>query len=79
MSQADRDQGQPLTPEAVTDAANPNGSLASIAGVCSKTRNVVGLMPHPERACDTRLGSDEGLILFKSVIDAFASRGTVAV
>ena len=63
----------------VTGAANPNGSLASIAGVCSEKRNVVGLMPHPERACDTRLGSDEGLILFKSVIDAFASSGTVAV
>ncbi len=57
----------------ITDAANPNGSLASIAGVCSEQRNVVGLMPHPERACDTRLGSDEGLILLRSVIDAFAS------
>lgn len=57
----------------ITDAANPNGSLAGIAGVCSEKRNVVGLMPHPERACDVRLGSDEGLILFRSVIDAFAS------
>ena len=63
----------------VTDAANPNGSLASIAGVCSEKRNVVGLMPHPERACDTRLGSDEGLILFKSVIDALASSGMATV
>lgn len=61
----------------VTDAANPNGSLASIAGVCSAKRNVVGLMPHPERACDTRLGSDEGLILFRSVIDQFASSGAM--
>ena len=60
----------------ITDAANPNGSLASIAGVCSEKRNVVGLMPHPERACDTRLGSDEGLILFKSVIDALALKVT---
>lgn len=57
----------------VVDAANPNGSIAAIAGVCSEKRNVVGLMPHPERACDTRLGSDEGLILFRSVIDALAS------
>jgi phosphoribosylformylglycinamidine synthase I len=57
----------------VTDAANPNGSLAGIAGVCSEKRNVVGLMPHPERACDIRLGSDQGLILFRSVIDAVAS------
>jgi phosphoribosylformylglycinamidine synthase I len=63
----------------ITEAANPNGSLASIAGVCSEKRNVVGLMPHPERACDARLGSDEGLILFRSVIDALASSGTVAV
>ncbi len=61
----------------ITAAANPNGSLASIAGVCSEQRNVVGLMPHPERACDTRLGSDEGLIVFRSVIDAFASRGAL--
>jgi phosphoribosylformylglycinamidine synthase len=61
----------------VTDAANPNGSLASIAGVCSAQRNVVGLMPHPERACDPRLGSDEGLILFRSVIDQFASTGAM--
>ena len=63
----------------VSDAANPNGSLLNIAGVCSEKRNVVGLMPHPERACDVRLGSDEGLILFKSVIDVLASSGTVAV
>ena len=55
-----------------TGASNPNGSLVNIAGVCSEKRNVVGLMPHPERACDARLGSDEGLILFRSVIDAFA-------
>ena len=55
-----------------TGASNPNGSLVNIAGVCSEKRNVVGLMPHPERACDVRLGSDEGLILFRSVIDAFA-------
>jgi phosphoribosylformylglycinamidine synthase len=60
----------------VTPGANPNGSLANIAGVCNAARNVVGLMPHPERACDARLGSDEGLILFRSVIDALASRGT---
>lgn len=61
----------------VTAAANPNGSLNGIAGVCSEKRNVVGLMPHPERACDMRLGSDEGLILFRSVIDAFASSGAL--
>ena len=64
---------------AVVDDANPNGSAAAIAGLCNEARNVVGLMPHPERACDVRLGSDEGLILFKSVIDVLASSGTVAV
>src|SRR5437762_1003438 len=45
----------------VTDAANPNGSIDNIAGICSETRNVVGLMPHPERACEGSLGSTDGL------------------
>ena len=62
---------------AATDAANPNGSVNGIAGVCSARRNVVGLMPHPERACERRLGSDDGLVLFRSVLDAFATRGAV--
>ncbi len=53
----------------VTDAANPNGSAASIAGLCNATRNVVGLMPHPERACEASLGSADGRVLFESVID----------
>jgi phosphoribosylformylglycinamidine synthase len=61
----------------VVDAANPNGSLAGIAGICSEKRNVVGLMPHPERACERRLGSDDGLILFRSAIDALATRGAM--
>lgn len=62
---------------AITDAANPNGSVNGIAGVCSAGRNVVGLMPHPERACERRLGSDDGLVLFRSVLDALATRGAV--
>jgi phosphoribosylformylglycinamidine synthase len=61
----------------VTAAANPNGSIAGIAGVCNAARNVVGLMPHPERACERRLGSDDGLILFRSVLDALATRGAM--
>jgi phosphoribosylformylglycinamidine synthase len=61
----------------VVDAANPNGSIDGIAGVCNAARNVVGLMPHPERACERRLGSDDGLILFRSVIDALADRGAL--
>jgi phosphoribosylformylglycinamidine synthase subunit PurQ / glutaminase len=53
-----------------TDDANPNGSVANIAGLCSEQRNVVGLMPHPERACEMALGSADGLILFESVVKA---------
>ncbi|HET7216724.1 MAG TPA: phosphoribosylformylglycinamidine synthase subunit PurQ [Vicinamibacterales bacterium] len=53
-----------------TDAANPNGSLRNIAGICNETRNVVGLMPHPERACESMLGSTDGLVLFDSVVSA---------
>lgn len=47
---------------------NPNGSVGSIAGVCNAERNVVGLMPHPERACDPLLGSDDGASLIGSVL-----------
>jgi phosphoribosylformylglycinamidine synthase subunit PurQ / glutaminase len=56
-----------------TDAANPNGSLNSIAGICNEGRNVVGLMPHPERACESVLGSADGLVLFESVLAAAGS------
>jgi phosphoribosylformylglycinamidine synthase subunit PurQ / glutaminase len=59
---------------AVTDEANPNGSVGSIAGICSEQRNVVGLMPHPERACETALGSADGLVVFESVVAALAAR-----
>ncbi len=47
---------------------NPNGSVDDIAGVCNETRNVVGLMPHPERACDLLLGSEDGKVLFESLL-----------
>jgi phosphoribosylformylglycinamidine synthase len=60
-----------------TDAANPNGSIHNIAGICNEGRNVVGLMPHPERACETVLGSRDGLVLFESVIDAVAADGSL--
>ena len=60
-----------------TDEANPNGSIASIAGICNQRRNVVGLMPHPERACEPALGSEDGRVLFESVIAAHAA-GTLA-
>ena len=57
-------------------AANPNGSLDNIAGICNKTRNVFGLMPHPEDACNKILGSDDGVKIFSSVAAACA-RGEV--
>ena len=61
----------------VTDATNPNGSLNSIAGICNETRNVVGLMPHPERACEAALGSADGLLLFESVVTSLAQQGAL--
>jgi phosphoribosylformylglycinamidine synthase I len=61
-----------------TDEANPNGSLNSIAGICNEARNVVGLMPHPERACESLLGSKDGLVLFESVVAALRSGQTLA-
>jgi phosphoribosylformylglycinamidine synthase len=61
----------------VTDEANPNGSIANIAGICSEGRNVVGLMPHPERACEPVLGSGDGLVLFESVLDALSADGAL--
>ena len=51
-----------------TDAANPNGSVDNIAGICHERGNVMGLMPHPERAAESVLGSDDGLTFFRSVI-----------
>jgi phosphoribosylformylglycinamidine synthase subunit PurQ / glutaminase len=50
--------------------ANPNGSLRAIAGICSRERNVAGLMPHPERAAQSALGSSEGLVIFRSMVAA---------
>jgi len=61
----------------VTDAANPNGSLNGIAGICSEGRNVVGLMPHPERACELAVGSGDGLVLFESVVNALSDHGSL--
>lgn len=55
---------------------NPNGSVDDIAGICSEGRNVVGLMPHPERACDALLGSADGVPLLRSLLAA-ASKGAV--
>jgi phosphoribosylformylglycinamidine synthase len=61
---------------AITDESNPNGSLESIAGICNEQRNVVGLMPHPERACELLVGSADGLVMFESVVAAL-TQGTL--
>jgi phosphoribosylformylglycinamidine synthase I len=53
---------------AVTTAANPNGALRNIAGICNKERNVFGMMPHPERACTTSLGNTDGRMVIKSLL-----------
>jgi phosphoribosylformylglycinamidine synthase I len=50
--------------------ANPNGALENIAGICNAERNVFGLMPHPERACDAQLGSADGKVFFESILGA---------
>ncbi|MDQ3346638.1 MAG: phosphoribosylformylglycinamidine synthase subunit PurQ [Acidobacteriota bacterium] len=62
----------------LTEAANPNGAVNGIAGICNEERNVVGLMPHPERACEPALGSVDGLVLFESVVTQLAAQGAVA-
>ncbi len=56
----------------VTAGANPNGSARNIAGICNRTRNVLGMMPHPERCAETILGNAAGLAMFKSLAAAFA-------
>ena len=57
----------------LTDAANPNGSRDNIAGICNRERNVMGLMPHPERACEDLLGSSDGRDVFRSLAGTLAA------
>jgi phosphoribosylformylglycinamidine synthase I len=64
------DSGGQVTPE-----SNPNGATNNIAGICNAARNIVGLMPHPERACEDALGSVDGLVLFESVVSSLAGHG----
>jgi len=58
---------------AVTEAANPNGARDNIAGICNRARNVLGLMPHPERACEDLLGSSDGRDIFRSLAATLAA------
>ena len=52
----------------VDDKFNPNGSVRNIAGICNKDGNVLGMMPHPERCAETLLGSEDGRVIFSSLI-----------
>jgi phosphoribosylformylglycinamidine synthase subunit PurQ / glutaminase len=60
----------------VTKAANPNGSLDNIAGVINEAGNILGLMPHPERAAEPAVGGTDGLALFQSLLDSLVEDGT---
>jgi phosphoribosylformylglycinamidine synthase I len=67
------------TPDGREDAAaNPNGSLANIAGVCNRERNVMGLMPHPERAVEAALGSADGLVILRSLIESLMRQAAIS-
>lgn len=56
---------------AITPESNPNGSIHNIAGIMNKNGNVMGMMPHPERACESQLGSVDGKKFFESIINSF--------
>ena len=62
----------------ITDDANPNGSLHNIAGISNRAGNVLGMMPHPERASDALLGSTDGRFLFQSLVNAGLAARTTA-
>ena len=53
----------------ITKASNPNGSTNNIAGIINKKGNVLGMMPHPERSCEKSLGSEDGNLIFKSIMN----------
>lgn len=58
----------------ITEEANPNGSISNIAGICNSSRNVLGMMPHPERACEEILGSTDGRDIFRSLTNSIEKR-----
>jgi phosphoribosylformylglycinamidine synthase subunit PurQ / glutaminase len=79
-----RDGGQVVlrysTPEgAAHPSANPNGSVDCIAGICNREGNVMGLMPHPERAAEAALGGDDGRLFLEAVVEAWRQRPTSVV
>jgi phosphoribosylformylglycinamidine synthase subunit PurQ / glutaminase len=58
----------------ITPEANPNGSLSNIAGILNEGRNVLGMMPHPDRSSETILGSSDGWKIFASMVSALAAK-----
>jgi phosphoribosylformylglycinamidine synthase subunit PurQ / glutaminase len=62
----------------IVPEANPNGSIENIAGICNRERNIFGLMPHPDRASDARLGSADGEKIFRSMMQTIAANRAVA-
>lgn len=63
------------TPEGeITDSANPNGAIRGIAGICNREGNVLGMMPHPERASDLLLGSEDGRAIFESMVASLVTK-----
>ena len=74
LEKEDRIAFRYATPEgAVTPGANPNGSLANIAGILNEGRNVLGMMPHPDRSSEALLGSADGWKIFSSMVAALAN------
>ncbi len=61
-----------------TDAANPNGTMHNIAGICNNTRNVFGMMPHPERACSEKLGNTDGKTIFNTLFIKHVKQAVLA-
>ena len=59
----------------ISERANPNGAVHNIAGICNAAGNVVGMMPHPERACEAVLGSTDGRQVFEALLEHFAKGG----
>jgi phosphoribosylformylglycinamidine synthase len=53
---------------------NPNGSLQAVAGICNESKNVFGLMPHPERACESLLGSEDGAVILGSMVEHLGAK-----
>ena len=63
----------------VTEGSNPNGSRRNIAGICNGERNVLGMMPHPERCCDPLVGGEDGLAIFRSILDFTENTSPVTI